>query len=122
MIFWISFKLWVVDVGAAVTSLSVVGKEVVVGTVASDMYQIRLFFQPRNPSKPGRAGVEFHAKTKNLKNRSKGSYDNKGAQRKPGAEQINADQHSLKLDSVTPELELLATCHSEPICDVTFPR
>lgn len=122
LILWISLKLWVVDVGAAVTSLSVVGMEVIVGTVASDIYQIRLSFEPRNPSKPERSGLEFHGKTKNLKNKSKSLYDNKKAQRKLGSGLINEDQHNLQLDSATPELELLATCHSEPICDVTFPR
>lgn len=115
------------DVNAAVTSLSVIGEEVVVGTVASDIYQIRLSFQlqTRNPRKPGRAAVQLHDKTKNSNNRIKSSYDNKKTQRKSGSEQINAtllSQPTLKLDSAAPEMKLLATCHSEPICDVTFPR
>lgn len=122
---WTFLKLWVVDVGAAVTSLSVVGNEVAVGTVASDIYQIRLSFQPRdrNPSKPGRARVEFHGK--NLNNRSKSLQDNSQTQGRRGPHQLNPTlkpQHGLKLDATTPKLELLATCHSEPIYDVTFPR
>ncbi|KAK3850214.1 hypothetical protein Pcinc_043066 [Petrolisthes cinctipes] len=35
-------QLWCVEVGAAVTSLSVVGQEVVVGTIASEIYTFRL--------------------------------------------------------------------------------
>lgn len=114
-----------VDVGAAVTSLSVSGNEIVVGTVTSDMYQIRLSHQSRDSNSSRPRKVDIHRKNRNSNNRIKSLHDDESIHRVPGSghrKTTFSSQKTLKLDLVTPELELLATCHSEPIYDVTFPR
>ncbi|XP_045122499.1 cilia- and flagella-associated protein 52-like [Portunus trituberculatus] len=115
-------QVWAVEVGAAVTSLSVAGEEVVLGTVSSDIYQLKLFFQHQdfNQSRSNKTRVEFQGQMRNPKEK-RGTRERNVSQRKH-SNSTHALHKTLKLDSVTPELHLLSTCHSEPINDVTFPR
>ena len=115
------------EIGAGVTSLTMVGKEVVVGTVASDIYQIKLFLQPQrhNQTKSNKPRAEVQHQTRKLQDKKVVFRDNKTTQRRRGIEHsstILTNNDDLKLDYVTPELHLLSTCHSEPINDVIFPR
>ena len=102
--------------GAALTSLCVAGEEVVLGTVSSDIYQLKLFFQPQgfNQNKSNKMRVAFQGQMRNPRE--------KNVTQRKHSNSTHARHGALKLDSVTPELRLLSTCHSEPINDVTFPR
>ncbi|XP_071540531.1 cilia- and flagella-associated protein 52 [Panulirus ornatus] len=120
-------QLWEIEVGAGITSLSMVGRTVAVGTVNSEIYELTHPAPEGNKQHPSKLARLMPNNPK--KNRA--MDENKVLQyRKQRDENRNKRQSGtskdilelVRLESTPPEVQLLSTCHSEPIYDVTFPR
>lgn len=123
--------------GAGVTSLSLVGRRLVVGTVSSEVSELTLpapegdkrpsksaRFRPNNPKKVNvatrKANSARDMMDENKEIQARNRRDKNQNKRRSG---ISKEVLELvRLGSTPPEVQLLSTCHSEPIYDVTFPR
>ncbi|XP_064101027.1 uncharacterized protein LOC135211710 [Macrobrachium nipponense] len=112
-------QLWSVELGSPVTSLSLVGDTLIAGTFNSEIRQMRLLFKALPTSLGARIGSGH-----NNRNSSKGGKNiNEGKSKKTIKHTQFSDENVAKIvvSEIAPEPELLSTCHSEPIYDVSFP-
>ncbi|KAG7159454.1 putative cilia- and flagella-associated protein 52-like 3, partial [Homarus americanus] len=118
-------QLWSLDVGATVTSVSVVGREVVLGTINSEMFQVHLpaptTHQPSSRVLPLYKTNGCMRKANNSGNSESVGSKNTDKKNNKRLSRLSDRLQEIRLDVMPLEAHLLSTCHSEPIYDVTFP-
>ncbi|KAK7068108.1 hypothetical protein SK128_020816 [Halocaridina rubra] len=110
-------QLWCISLGSPVTSLSIIGETLIVGTFNSEIYQMQLQFQLHSTTNAPKPNASQSQKKILRACRNISSKRQESVEKKVRMEGKSA----LQLAANAPNPELLSTCHSEPIYDVIFP-